>query len=172
MAKIVTTLPDAKARAKRAHEAARAGDTVSAAIYDRWLANTLSAAAGQDEAICAGGRPGSWPGLRRRGGLHGFAHRSCLKKAYHCPWGHQRSALSRRAAAAHRRAARCGGSFCSPTVRLGILRHRVILLCGWLADPFCDTVSDEIACMLKRDDVRAVARRFFIADRQLCGAAM
>jgi hypothetical protein len=30
-----------------------AGDAVSAAIYDRWLANTLSAAAGQDEAIAA-----------------------------------------------------------------------------------------------------------------------
>jgi hypothetical protein len=53
MAKLVTTLPDAKARAKRAHAAARAGDAVSAAIYDRWLANTLSAAAGQDDAIAA-----------------------------------------------------------------------------------------------------------------------
>jgi len=53
MAKIVTTLPEAKARAKRAHQAARAGDTVSAAIYDRWLATTLSAAAGQDPAIAA-----------------------------------------------------------------------------------------------------------------------
>jgi hypothetical protein len=53
MAKMVTILPEAKARAKRAHQAARAGDTVSAAIYDRWLANTLSAAAGQDPAIAA-----------------------------------------------------------------------------------------------------------------------
>jgi hypothetical protein len=51
-------------------------------------------------------------------------------------------------------------------VRLRILGHRIILLCGSLADPFCDTVSDEIARMLKRDDVRAVTRRFFIADRQ------
>jgi hypothetical protein len=53
MAKLTTTLTDAKARAKRAHQAARAGDAVSAAIYDRWLATTLSAAAGQDEAIAA-----------------------------------------------------------------------------------------------------------------------
>jgi hypothetical protein len=53
MAKLTATLPDAKARAKRAHQAARAGDAVSAAIYDRWLANTLSAAAGQDPAIAA-----------------------------------------------------------------------------------------------------------------------
>jgi hypothetical protein len=51
MAAVPTALPDAKARAKRAHQAARAGDSVSAAIYDRWLANTLSAAAGQDETI-------------------------------------------------------------------------------------------------------------------------
>jgi len=51
MAKIVTTVAEAKARAKRAHQAARAGDAVSAAIYDRWLATTLSAAAGQDPAI-------------------------------------------------------------------------------------------------------------------------
>jgi hypothetical protein len=35
MPKIVTTLPEAKARAKRAHRAAGAGDAVSAAIYDR-----------------------------------------------------------------------------------------------------------------------------------------
>jgi hypothetical protein len=53
MAQVVTTLPEAKARAKRAHQAARAGDTVSAAIYDRRLANTLSAAAGQDQAVAA-----------------------------------------------------------------------------------------------------------------------
>jgi hypothetical protein len=53
MPKITTTLPDAKARAKRAHQAVRAGDAVSGAIYDRWLATTLSAAAGQDEEIAA-----------------------------------------------------------------------------------------------------------------------
>ena len=53
MARIQITLVDAKARAKQAHKAARAGDAVSAAIYDRWLANTLSAAAGQDPAIAA-----------------------------------------------------------------------------------------------------------------------
>ena len=43
---------------------------------------------------------------------------------------------------------------------------------GRLANPFGDTVGDEIARMLKRDDVRAVARRFFIADRQHRGAAI
>ncbi len=55
---------------------------------------------------------------------------------------------------------------------LRILGHRIILLCGWLADPFGDTVGDEIARMLKRDDARAVARRCFIADRQHRAAAM
>ena len=45
-------------------------------------------------------------------------------------------------------------------------RHRIILLCGRLADPFSNTVGDEFARMLKRDDVWAVVRRFFIADRQ------
>jgi hypothetical protein len=53
MAKLTPTVAAAKERAKRAHAAARAGDTISAAIYDRWLANTLSAAAGQDEEIAA-----------------------------------------------------------------------------------------------------------------------
>jgi hypothetical protein len=53
MPKIAITLPEAKSRAKKAHAAARAGDAVSAAIYDRWLATTLSAAAGQDETIAA-----------------------------------------------------------------------------------------------------------------------
>src|SRR5262245_51959140 len=53
MAKITTTLPEAKARAKRAHRAARHGDTIRAAIYDRWLADTLSAAAGQNPVIAA-----------------------------------------------------------------------------------------------------------------------
>jgi hypothetical protein len=53
MAQITTTLPEAKAPAKRAHAAARAGDHLSATICDRWLANTLSAAAGQDEEIAA-----------------------------------------------------------------------------------------------------------------------
>jgi hypothetical protein len=52
------------------------------------------------------------------------------------------------------------------------LGHRIILLCGRFADPFGNTVGDELARMLKRDDVRAVARRFFIADRQHCAAAM
>ena len=53
MAAITLTLSQAKSRAKRAHQTARAGDTVSAAVYDRWLANTLSAAAGQDQAVAA-----------------------------------------------------------------------------------------------------------------------
>jgi hypothetical protein len=56
-------------------------------------------------------------------------------------------------------------------VRLRILGHRIILLCGWLADPFGDAVGDEIARMLKRDNVRAAPRRFFIADRQHRAAA-
>ena len=43
---------------------------------------------------------------------------------------------------------------------------------GRLANPFGDTVGDEIARMLKRDDVRAVTRRFFIADRQHCAATL
>jgi hypothetical protein len=50
--------------------------------------------------------------------------------------------------------------------------YRIILLCGRLADPFGHTVGDEIARMLKRDDMRAAARRFFITDRQDCLAAM
>ena len=50
-------------------------------------------------------------------------------------------------------------------------RHRIILLCGRLVDPFCNTVGDEIARMLKRDNVRAAPRRFFIADRQHRAAA-
>ena len=50
--------------------------------------------------------------------------------------------------------------------------HRIIPLCGRLADPFGDTVGNEIARMLKRNDVRAVARCCFIADRQHCAVAM
>jgi hypothetical protein len=53
MAKIVTTLPEAKARARRAYQAARAGDNISAALYDRIYATALSSAAGQPEAIAA-----------------------------------------------------------------------------------------------------------------------
>ena len=45
------TLPQAKARAKRAHAAARAGDNRSAATYDGWMADTLSAAAGQNDEV-------------------------------------------------------------------------------------------------------------------------
>jgi hypothetical protein len=48
--------------------------------------------------------------------------------------------------------------------------HRIVLLYGRLVYPFGDAVGDEIARMLKRYDVRAAARRFFIADRQHRGA--
>jgi hypothetical protein len=48
----------------------------------------------------------------------------------------------------------------------------MILLCGRVADPFGDTVGDEIARMLKREDVRTVMCRCFIADCQHCVAAM
>jgi len=51
MTTIYCTLAEAKERARRAHEAARAGDNRSAAIYDRWLADTLLAAAGKDEEV-------------------------------------------------------------------------------------------------------------------------
>jgi len=48
-----TGAAEAKTRAQRAHKVAKAGDTRMSAIYDRWLANTLSAAAGQDPAVAA-----------------------------------------------------------------------------------------------------------------------
>jgi hypothetical protein len=41
----------AKERARRAHKAARGCDPRSAALYDRWLATTFSAAGGKDEAL-------------------------------------------------------------------------------------------------------------------------
>jgi hypothetical protein len=41
----------AKERARRAHTAARGGDSRSAALYDRWFAETLSNAAGRDEDV-------------------------------------------------------------------------------------------------------------------------
>jgi hypothetical protein len=53
MAPVITTLPEAKARAKRAHQAARAGDTVSAALYDRIYATALTSAANQPAAVAA-----------------------------------------------------------------------------------------------------------------------
>ncbi len=53
MAKITSTLTEAKARAKRAHQAARAGDDLSAALYDRIYATALSSAADQPEAVAA-----------------------------------------------------------------------------------------------------------------------
>jgi hypothetical protein len=53
MAKLTTTLPEAKSRAKRAHQAARAGDAMSAALYDRIYATALTSAASQPEAVAA-----------------------------------------------------------------------------------------------------------------------
>jgi hypothetical protein len=46
-------LKQAKERARRAHRAAREGDGRAAALYDRWLAETLSAAAGKREEVAA-----------------------------------------------------------------------------------------------------------------------
>ena len=48
----MATLMEAKTRALRAHKKARS-DGVCAAIYDRWLANTLLATKDQDQAIAA-----------------------------------------------------------------------------------------------------------------------
>jgi hypothetical protein len=53
MPKIATTLPDAKARARHAHKAARAGDPVAAALYDRIYATAVACAAKQPERIAA-----------------------------------------------------------------------------------------------------------------------
>jgi hypothetical protein len=46
-------LKEAKKRAQRAHKAACGADALSTAIYNRWMATTLTAAAGQDEGIAA-----------------------------------------------------------------------------------------------------------------------
>jgi hypothetical protein len=51
MAKPITTLPDAKARARLAHKAARAGDPVVAALYDRIYATAVACAGTQPERI-------------------------------------------------------------------------------------------------------------------------
>ena len=47
------TLSQAKSRARRAHRAARSGDIISAALYDRIYATALASAAGQPEAVAA-----------------------------------------------------------------------------------------------------------------------
>jgi hypothetical protein len=61
MAKIVTTLPDAKARMSRARDLARKADPLSAALFDRWYAETLMSARGaRDESACAM-LAASWP---------------------------------------------------------------------------------------------------------------
>jgi hypothetical protein len=46
-------LKEAKKRAHRAHRAACGADALSTAIYNRWMATTLTAAAEQDEAVAA-----------------------------------------------------------------------------------------------------------------------
>jgi hypothetical protein len=46
-------LAAAKERARRVHKEAREGDGRSAALLDRWLADTLSAAAGKPEEVAA-----------------------------------------------------------------------------------------------------------------------
>jgi hypothetical protein len=51
MAKLVTALPDAKARARLAHKAARAGDPVASALYDRIYATAVACAGTQPERI-------------------------------------------------------------------------------------------------------------------------
>ena len=48
----MVTLMEAKTRALKAHKKARS-DGIQAAIYDRWLADTLLAAKDQDQAIAA-----------------------------------------------------------------------------------------------------------------------
>ena len=54
MAKPVPTLADAKARMSRARELARKADPLSAALFDRWYAETLMSARGVSvEAACA-----------------------------------------------------------------------------------------------------------------------
>ena len=46
----MVTLTEAKTRALRAHKRAKT-DGIQAAVYDRWLADTLLAAKDQDQAI-------------------------------------------------------------------------------------------------------------------------
>jgi hypothetical protein len=53
MPKPVPTLVDAKARAKRAHQAVRAGDPVAAALYDRIYATAVACAQKQPERVAA-----------------------------------------------------------------------------------------------------------------------
>ena len=47
MAPVAVTLAQAKARFNRAHRAAKTGDALSAAPYDRWRAETLMHIRGQ-----------------------------------------------------------------------------------------------------------------------------
>jgi ribosomal protein L22 len=53
MAKIQITLPDAKARARQAHQAARKGDAVAAALYDRIYATAVACAEKRPERVAA-----------------------------------------------------------------------------------------------------------------------
>jgi hypothetical protein len=68
MGKIVTTLPDAKARMSRARDLARKADPLSAALFDRWYAETLMSA--RDVRAGNRGSPSlSLPQSGRRNGL-------------------------------------------------------------------------------------------------------
>jgi hypothetical protein len=53
VAQIVTTLPEAKARARHAHKVARAGDPIAAALYDRIFATAVACASKQPERVAA-----------------------------------------------------------------------------------------------------------------------
>jgi hypothetical protein len=47
MAKITTTLEDTKFRLHQAYRAAKAADRLAGALYDRWMADVLTASKGQ-----------------------------------------------------------------------------------------------------------------------------
>jgi hypothetical protein len=53
LAQIAITLPEAKARAKQAHQAARKGDAVAAALYDRIYATAVACAQKRPERVAA-----------------------------------------------------------------------------------------------------------------------
>jgi hypothetical protein len=51
MPRSASPLSSAKERARRAHKAAVEGDALAAAVYNRWWATALSAAAGMDDDV-------------------------------------------------------------------------------------------------------------------------
>jgi hypothetical protein len=53
MAKIVTSLAEAKARARRAHKTARAGDHIGAALFDRIYSTAVMCAEKQPDRVAA-----------------------------------------------------------------------------------------------------------------------